>query len=298
MPSRTTPFRLVTGSVLSGSQQNENWKDNEAAGEAFHGNRIISGFAATATTGTALSVDIAAGVAYIGGRHIAPAAGYAPLAIPPSVTRWVWLKGTNDYTDTAGVIADVLSSSSFELTAASGSPTGDGALICSVTTDGSDVTSVTDMRDFANVWVDRDTYTFASDIASFDTTTRIFKARMEEVINVGFGGAGTEIADNTYQTIYCPYAFTITGVTLLADVSGSIVIDIWKDTYANHPPTNADTICASAPPTITTATKSQDTTLTGWTLTVAAGSELKFLVESCTTITQCTLALHITRAGA
>lgn len=92
-----------------------------------------------------------------------------------------------------------------------------------------------------------------------------------------------------------PFACTITGVTMLADVEGSIVVDIWKDTYANFPPTDADSITASAPPTITTATKSQDTTLTGWTVAVAAGDVLRFNVDSVTDTTRVTVVLDITR---
>jgi len=83
--------------------------------------------------------------------------------------------------------------------------------------------------------------------------------------------------------------------TLLADQTGSIVIDIWKDTYANFPPTDGDSITASAPPTITTALKSQDSTLTGWTTTIAANSILRINVDSCTTITRATLFLNVTR---
>ena len=58
--------------------------------------------------------------------------------------------------------------------------------------------------------------------------------------------------------------------------SGSIVIDVWKDTYANFPPTVADTITASAKPTLSSATKSDDTTLTGWTTAVTAGDVFGF----------------------
>jgi hypothetical protein len=78
---------------------------------------------------------------------------------------------------------------------------------------------------------------------------------------------------------------------MVADQSGSIVVDIWKDMYANYPPIDADSITASAPPTITAATKSQDSTLTGWTKAIAAGSILRFNVDSCATIERCTLAL-------
>lgn len=42
--------------------------------------------------------------------------------------------------------------------------------------------------------------------------------------------------------ITVPFGCVITEWTLLADQSGSIGVDIWKDTYANYPPTSADTI--------------------------------------------------------
>jgi hypothetical protein len=90
------------------------------------------------------------------------------------------------------------------------------------------------------------------------------------------------------------YACTITQVTMLADQSGSVVVDIWKDVYANYPPTVADTITASAKPTITTATKSKDSTLTGWTTNVSAGDTLRFNIDSVTTITRLNLTLKVT----
>jgi hypothetical protein len=41
------------------------------------------------------------------------------------------------------------------------------------------------------------------------------------------------------------FACTINSVTLLADVAGAIVVDIWKDAYANFPPVAGDKITAS-----------------------------------------------------
>ncbi|GAI37997.1 unnamed protein product [marine sediment metagenome] len=81
-----------------------------------------------------------------------------------------------------------------------------------------------------------------------------------------------------------------------ADQTGSIVVDIWKDTYANFPPTDADSITASAPPTISTAQKSQDSTLAGWTTSIAAGDILAFNVDSCTTITRVTISLKVAKS--
>jgi hypothetical protein len=114
-------------------------------------------------------------------------------------------------------------------------------------------------------------------------------------INFVIDGGGSAITTGIKGDIEIPFAATITAVTMLADQSGSIVVDIWKDTYANYPPTVADTITASAKPTITTATKSQDTTLTGWTTSIAAGDTLRFNVDSVTTITRATIALRITK---
>jgi len=116
------------------------------------------------------------------------------------------------------------------------------------------------------------------------------------VINVVIDGGGVALTTGRKIDLYCPFACTLTAVTMGADQSGSVVVDIWKDSYANYPPVVGDSITASAKPTITTAVKSQDSTLTGWTTSVAAGDWLTFNVDSATTITRVTLALNYTRA--
>jgi hypothetical protein len=108
-------------------------------------------------------------------------------------------------------------------------------------------------------------------------------------------GGGAIYSAGLKGYIQVPFNCTITSVTLLADQTGSTVIDIWKDTYANFPPTVADSICASALPTITTATKSTDSTLTGWTKTITAGDVLAFNVNSVTSITRVTITLSVNR---
>lgn len=108
-------------------------------------------------------------------------------------------------------------------------------------------------------------------------------------------GGGSAITTGVKGFLEVPFACTIQRVTALADQSGSIVVDIWKDTYANYPPTDADSITASAPVTITTATKAQDATLTGWTTSITAGDVLGFNVDSATTVTRVTIALKVTK---
>jgi hypothetical protein len=104
-------------------------------------------------------------------------------------------------------------------------------------------------------------------------------------------GGGSTITTGIKGDLEIPNNFEIERVTMLADQSGSIVVDIWEDTYANYPPTDADSITASAVPTITTAVKSQDTTLTGWTTAIVAGSTLRYNVDSVTSIQRVTVSL-------
>jgi hypothetical protein len=109
-------------------------------------------------------------------------------------------------------------------------------------------------------------------------------------------GGGVVIATGVQRgDISIGYDCTITKWRLLGDQSGSIVVDLWKDTYANYPPTVADTITASAKPTISATTKNESSTLTGWTTSVTAGDVIRVNVDSVTSLTYCTLALTVQR---
>lgn len=125
---------------------------------------------------------------------------------------------------------------------------------------------------------------------------RIFNDGDRGSIGCVIDGGGAAITAGVKGDIG-PFAFacSIEDVTLLADQSGSIVVDIWKDAFANFPPTDADSITASAPPTISAATHSQDATLTGWTVTVAVGDILRFNVDSAATIQRLSLTMKIKR---
>lgn len=115
----------------------------------------------------------------------------------------------------------------------------------------------------------------------------------KRTVQAQFGDLSTVIAVGTRAWVRVPVAGTITKVTMTAEPSGSAVVDIWKDTYANFPPTIADTITAAAKPTISAAVKSENSTLTGWTTSVAAGDILMFNVDSCSTITRLNLSIDL-----
>lgn len=94
-----------------------------------------------------------------------------------------------------------------------------------------------------------------------------------------------------------PFKCTVTGWTILGDASGSIQLDVWKDSYANFPPTLADSIAGSEKPTLTAQQKNQDLALSTWTIDIAAGSILAINIDSCSGIKQVTLALYLELAS-
>lgn len=120
----------------------------------------------------------------------------------------------------------------------------------------------------------------------------------EGEIYVTIDGGGATITTGVKGDLYIPYDITLTYVTMLADqASSSIVVDIWVDTIANHPPTVADTITASDKPTISNAISSQDNNISTWTRDVNGGSVMRFNVDSRTTIQRLQMTLGYVRRG-
>lgn len=119
-------------------------------------------------------------------------------------------------------------------------------------------------------------------------------------ISVVLNNGSSALAVGQYVDLVFEYACTISQNTLLADQSGSVQLDLRVCSYSDFDdsahPVSGDSICASAKPTITTATKSQDSTLTGWTTSITAGQIMRVYVVSATTIQQVTLSLKVTRA--
>jgi hypothetical protein len=124
-----------------------------------------------------------------------------------------------------------------------------------------------------------------------------------QVIGLEFiiDGAGATITTGVKGYLQVPFACVITEASMLADQSGSIVVEIDRCTYANFDagtthPVSADKITASAPPTISSTTKSDDTTLVGWTTSLAAGDILAYRVNSVATVQRVTVILRALRS--
>lgn len=99
-----------------------------------------------------------------------------------------------------------------------------------------------------------------------------------------------------------PYMANLTfvGWSLLATkplaTPGSLVVDLWLDTYANFHPTVADSITGTEKPTLASATKNQDLSLTSWTVDYVAGGIIRVNVDSASVLTQATLGIHAVKA--
>lgn len=120
-------------------------------------------------------------------------------------------------------------------------------------------------------------------------------------ITLPYNDGGSVLATGLRYYVEVPSPFTITRVTQVATPSGSLASYVYKCTYAQFDggvthPVAGDNICSATPPTITAATKSQDSTLSGWTVALADGDILAVGITSCATITFASLALKVMQA--
>ena len=84
----------------------------------------------------------------------------------------------------------------------------------------------------------------------------------------------------------------IANAIAVGDQVGDISIDIWRDGYANLPPTGDDSICGGSPLRIVGSRKGVNTVST-WQASLAADDFLVFNVQSVTALTACTVSLRV-----
>lgn len=102
----------------------------------------------------------------------------------------------------------------------------------------------------------------------------------EFTFGASIGDGVNTISVGEVGTTIIPYNGTILGWYIIGDVPGTIVVDIWKDSFANYPPTVADTITGTEKPTLTAQDKNSDLTLSTWDTEILSGDVVKFKVDS------------------
>lgn len=112
-----------------------------------------------------------------------------------------------------------------------------------------------------------------------------------DVVGVIIDGSGAVITTGSKKFRPIPAAATILGWRLVADQAGSVVMDVKKCTFTNFPA--AASITGGNNPALVNQQKSEDSQLTGWNTSLAAGDELEFVVTSAAAVTWVRLSLTI-----
>src|SRR3990172_12371914 len=94
--------------------------------------------------------------------------------------------------------------------------------------------------------------------------------------------------------VLVPYNAEVLAAYLLTNGgAGSCVVDIWRDTLTNFPPTSGDSITAASLPTISSGASYYDEALTGWTKNIVKNDIIGFNVDSTSTFETITAGLII-----
>ncbi len=110
--------------------------------------------------------------------------------------------------------------------------------------------------------------------------------------------AGTSVITTGLKGyVIIPYDAIIQSWTVVADISGSIVIDVWKDTFNNYPPLVSDSIAGTEKITLSSQTKNQDVSLSSWTTNINAGDILAFNVDSASTVHRVTVSMSVIKTN-
>lgn len=116
---------------------------------------------------------------------------------------------------------------------------------------------------------------------------------IDRTVGIVIDGGGSVITTGTKGYLVVGFSGTITGWDIVADQSGTIVIDVWKTT-AGSVPTVANKISSSAGPNLSAAQVGSAASVPTWTSTsVVKGETFGFSVASVATLTRVVATLRI-----
>lgn len=101
-------------------------------------------------------------------------------------------------------------------------------------------------------------------------------ASIEYVID----GNGQSLSIGYKGFLIIPFWLIINDWILGADVSCTAVMDVWKCTQAQYPPTVANSITGIAQPQLSNQALAKSSTLTGWNIEINQGDVVGFDIQS------------------
>lgn len=142
-------------------------------------------------------------------------------------------------------------------------------------------------------------FTGTSGVVGIDSTGKLYNtgfnpsASTTGTIGIGLDGGGAVISTGFKQNLIVPYNCVITGWSVLASVTGSCVIDVWKSTGSL--PNASNSIAGTEKPTLSSQIMNTDNALTTWTASCTSGDIIGFNVDSISLIDNLTLILKINK---
>ncbi len=115
------------------------------------------------------------------------------------------------------------------------------------------------------------------------------------VVGMTFEGGGSTPTPGSVGYVVVLFSGTIDQWSIVADQSGSAVVDVWK--VAGAIPTDANRIAGTEKLTLSAQQLASDTSLSTWTTAVTAGDVFGFELESVTTCTRVTAELRISESA-
>jgi len=113
------------------------------------------------------------------------------------------------------------------------------------------------------------------------------------VLGITIDGAGSVITTGLKGYLVVPYDATIESWSVVADTTGSIVLDVWKSSSYTIPGSAADSIAGTEKPTLSSQQINTDLSLTTWTTSLLVGDVIGFNVDSASTITRATIEIKV-----
>lgn len=120
------------------------------------------------------------------------------------------------------------------------------------------------------------------------------------VVQKGANWASGTLTAGSANIVYvnCPVAGVIQRARIVTSGGpGSCTVDVWKAPFGSFPPLSGNSITASAKPAIISGFTYVDSTLTGWTKTIAVGDVLAFVLQATSSFTQVQIVLEIQQNG-
>lgn len=111
-------------------------------------------------------------------------------------------------------------------------------------------------------------------------------------LNAVVDGGGAVVMPGVKGDLVVEGAGEIEGWSILPDLTGSVVFDIWCKTITEFPPSATDSICGTNKPTLANMGKAQGD-VSGWSPDLMPGDVLRIVVDSAALIQRVTLELKI-----